>query len=85
MIKDNYNRKIKLQCVSCSGTEFDFSEDKTWVKCLNCEIEYNGGYNELLELNKPNVDSAMEQLQRQVLDDTKKQLNNAFKKMKFKL
>jgi len=47
----------RLICDTCgSDNHFEFNEDKTYVKCCACNREYFGGYNELVELNKPYIE-----------------------------
>ncbi len=51
-MEDNIKKTFEIQCITCGDTQFEFNEDKSWVKCNRCGKEYHGGYNELLELNK---------------------------------
>ena len=47
----------QLICDTCgSDNQFETNEDKTYVKCHACGREYFGGYNELVELNKPYIE-----------------------------
>ncbi len=36
----------KLRCITCAGEDFEFNEDKSYVKCTTCGREYLGGYDE---------------------------------------
>jgi ribosomal protein S27E len=48
-MKDSYNKSIQLRCITCGDKDFEFNEEKTWVKCNRCGKEYLGGYDELVE------------------------------------
>ena len=58
-MKKDYSKSIQLRCVVCgSADDFEFNEDKTYIKCAKCNREYLGGYDELVELNKSLIDEA---------------------------
>ena len=47
----------KLQCINCgSDSQFEFNDDKSFIKCASCGREYSGGYIELVKLNVENLD-----------------------------
>jgi ribosomal protein L37AE/L43A len=82
-MKDSYNKNIQLQCITCGDTEFEFNEDKSWVKCNRCGKEYLGGYNELVDLNQGIINQELEETKEELLKDAKKDIidtiKNAFK------
>lgn len=70
-MQDSYNKNIQLRCLTCGQLSFEFNEEKTWVKCINCGREYNGGYDELLELNQENINQELEESKEEILKDLK--------------
>ncbi|WP_316752942.1 ECs_2282 family putative zinc-binding protein [Pedobacter gandavensis] len=90
-MKKDYSIKLQLRCITCGGEQFDYNEDKTYVKCMTCNREYLNGYDELVELNQDNIDKGIEQIKDEVATDLKedftKKLKDAFrgsKNIKFK-
>lgn len=85
MLKDNYNIQFSFRCDTCGDTSsFEFNEDKSWVKCVSCNREYNGGIEELKELNKEEINQEIENVKKEVTEDLKaefqKIIRDAFKK-----
>lgn len=90
-MKDSYDKTIQLRCLTCGDTDFEFNEDKSWVKCNRCGREYLGGYDELVELNQDNINQALEDSKEEIAKDLKQDItrmfNDAFrgnKNIKFK-
>lgn len=79
-MKDNYNKSIKLRCITCGDTDFDFNDDKSWIKCNRCGKEYNGGYDELVELNQENINQELEKTKEEIGKDLQKEMTDMFKK-----
>ncbi|MFA6199641.1 MAG: hypothetical protein WC679_04460 [Bacteroidales bacterium] len=66
-----------LKCATCgSDSQFESNEDKTYIKCNNCNREYLGGYDELLELNR---DSIKDEVGHVIAKDIQAELTNVFK------
>ena len=87
-MKKSYDRTIQLRCVVCgSDSDFEYNEDKTFIKCTKCDREYLGGYDEIVELNKDIIDEEVEHIKEEISCDTKDELDamlkNAFKGNKF--
>jgi predicted nucleic acid-binding Zn-ribbon protein len=79
-MKDNYNIKVQLRCIVCGMEDcFEHYDDKTYIKCTNCGKEYFGGYNELVECNQLEIDSAVENQKIEITKDLKKDIENIFK------
>lgn len=79
-MKENYNIEVKLQCNVCgSEDQFEFNEDKTFVKCENCGKEYFGGYEELKECNQHLIENSIKEMKKDVTQDLKKDLNDMLK------
>lgn len=82
-MKSSYNKKIQLRCISCGDTDFEFKEDKSWIKCNRCGKEYLGGYDELVELNQETINQELkktqEELGKDLQNDVTERLKKAFK------
>lgn len=83
-MKKNYSKSIQLRCVVCgSADNFEFNDDKTYIKCTKCNREYPGGYDELVELNRRFIDEEIEHAKEEIGRDMKEELtdmlNKAFK------
>lgn len=85
-MKQNYNKHIKLICATCGSSDFFDKNEKTGViTCKKCNRVYNGGYDEIVELNEKNISAEVESMKKEVEQDIIKDLNNMFKKAGFKL
>jgi len=86
-MKDNYKKDIQLRCATCGGEDFNFNEDKSYIKCNLCNREYYGGYDELVEFNQENIKEVVEDMKSEVQKDLQKEfsdiLKNAFKGSKY--
>lgn len=69
----------KLRCNTCAGEDFEFNEDRTYVKCTRCGREYFGGYDELLEYNQDVKDDVMNEMKEDTEEYIKKSLQDALK------
>ena len=79
-MKDSYNKSIQLRCITCGDVDFEFNDDKTWVKCNRCGKEYNGGYDELVELNQETINQELEKTKEEIGQDLNKEMTDIFKK-----
>lgn len=82
MLKDNYNRSMQLECTTCGGQDFEFNDDKSYVKCNTCNREYLGGYDELVEYNQGKINQSLEEIKHEVKNDVEQALKDMFKKFK---
>lgn len=74
---------VSLLCATCGQGDFDHNEDKSWVKCNNCDREYPGGINELAEFNQINIQESVNDLGQSLVDDFAKKMESKFKKNKY--
>lgn len=79
-MKESYNKKTKLQCITCGDSDFKHDENKSWIKCNRCGKEYKGGYDELVELNQGNIDRDKDFMKKEVKEDLQKDLSEMFRK-----
>ena len=80
-LKDNY--EIRLRCATCGCEEqFEFNDDKSYIKCTFCNREYIGGIEELKELNQEALDDVKEEIQKDAESYIKDQLKRAIKRNK---
>lgn len=71
---------IKLRCATCGrDDQFEFSEDKSYIKCTFCNREYFGGIEELKELNVEAFEQVKEQIRKEVKEEISDVLRKAFK------
>lgn len=78
-MKDNYKTSVSLSCITCGGEKFDFNEDKSWIKCITCNREYTGGYDELVTMNQESISLEVEAMKQEVAQDLKDELTAKFK------
>lgn len=87
-MKKSYDKEIHLRCVICgSDRDFEYNDDKSYVRCKLCNKEYLGGYDELVEMNQAIVADELECIKKEVAKDAKdeiaKMLKDAFKGNKY--
>lgn len=85
-MKDNYSKSVTLKCITCGDSSLEYNEDKTSIICERCGREYHGGYDEVVELNKPEIEKEKENLKKEVIKDAeahfKKMMKGINKKLK---
>lgn len=85
-MKNNYSKSIMLQCVTCGAEDFFETDEQTGViTCIKCNRIYNGGYDELVELNKKRIDDEVELTKEEIQKDLNKEILNIFKTHGFKI
>lgn len=85
-MKDDYNKKISLQCATC-GSECSFITDERTgiILCKKCNRKYYGGHDELKDLNQRRIDDEMNLLVDEVKADVTKDISKMFKDLGFKI
>ena len=77
-LKDSYD--IRLRCATCGcEDQFEYNNDKSYIKCTFCNREYYGGIEELKELNQDAFDEAIEEMQKDAASYIKDQFKKAFR------
>lgn len=77
-LKNNY--EIRLRCAICGcEDQFEFNDDKSYIKCAFCNKEYFGGIEELKELNNEAFEDAKKEIQKDAASYIKDQFKKAFK------
>ncbi len=80
-MKTSYSER--LRCSTCgSDSHFEYNEDKSYIKCSQCNREYLGGYDELLELNQEIIEKVKQQIAKEAKDEILNQLKREFKNSK---
>lgn len=83
-MKDNYNKTIRLQCAICGSEDFFETNMQTGViTCIKCNHVYNGGYDELVELNQKRIDNELGLIEEEIQKDLSKDIQNIFRKRGF--
>lgn len=81
-MKENYG--IKLRCATCGcDDQFEYNDDKSYIKCSFCNREYWGGIEELQDLNEELIDELKEEIQTDARDYLESKLKEAFKESKY--
>lgn len=85
-MKQNYNRSIKLVCVTC-GSDSSFVTDKQTgvITCKKCNRVYHGGKDELIELKQSLINKELDTIEKEVKKDLVTDLNAILKKSGFKI
>jgi len=78
-MKESYNKTIKLRCITCGDTDFEFNDDKSWIKCNRCGKEYPEGYDELVKLNQELINQELDKSKEEILKDTQKDITDMLK------
>ncbi|MFA7115824.1 MAG: hypothetical protein WC140_01125 [Bacteroidales bacterium] len=78
-MKDSYDKNIKLHCIVCGGVDFQCNDDNSYIKCNRCGKEYMGGYEELVELNKENINQETEKTKEELFKDVEKDFTKKLK------
>lgn len=77
-IKKEY--PIKLRCATCGcDDQFEYNDDKSYIKCTFCNREYLGGIEELKELNVDAFNDAKRELEKDVIKEMQAMLKKNFK------
>lgn len=85
-MKSNYDKTIKLQCATCGAEDFFETDEQIGVIiCTKCNRTYNGGYDELVDLNQKRIDDELELTKEEIEKDLSKDIQNMFKKHGFKI
>lgn len=72
--------KIHLRCATCGREDnFEYNDDKTYVKCIFCNREYFGGVEELKELNEEQFKNLEEEIKLDALIHMQNELKKVFK------
>ena len=81
-MKDKYLYNIKLRCVVCGCSDkFDYNQDKTYIKCTNCDKEYLGGYDELVSYNQDQIEDLKNNAAKEIKQDIQKEFNQKLKEI----
>jgi len=78
-MKNSYKKSIRLRCITCGDTDFEFNDDKSWVKCNRCGKEYIGGYNQLVDLNQELINQELKKTKNEILSDAKEDITEILK------
>lgn len=75
---------IKFRCATCGNEDqFEFNEDKSYIKCKMCGREYLGGIEVLKELNSDVIDSVKEEIAKEAKAEILSSFRKAFGNSKY--
>lgn len=81
-MKESY--EVRLRCAICGcEDQFEFKEDKSYIKCTFCNREYLGGIDELKELNQDVFDEVKDKIRNDAESYIKKELAKGFSGCRF--
>lgn len=73
-----YNRRLK--CVSCGqDSYFEPNHDESYIMCMYCCREYQGGYEELFRLNAQGLNNQKKEVETGIKMDAGKNLYKSTK------
>lgn len=71
---------LRLRCATCGHEDsFEYSDDKSYVKCTFCNREYFGGIEELKELNEQQLRKLKKEMKQDALTHLQNELKKVFK------
>jgi ribosomal protein L37AE/L43A len=73
---------VTLLCDTCGQSDFDHNDDKSWVKCNNCNREYSGGFAELQEFNQNRINSTVKDFGNKLITDIMSDFKKGLKGLK---
>lgn len=78
-MKNEYLKKVELICPKCGSTTFCFdNESQNCIyECINCHTTYTK--EQLINSNKENLNTNINDLKKDLIKDLKKDLKNIFK------
>lgn len=77
---ENITRDFHPRCATCGCQDvFEYNEDQSFIKCLNCGREYPGGKDELLEYNSEELEALKEGMAQEVKSALEKEFKSIFK------
>ena len=75
---------IQLRCATCgSEDQFEFNDDKSYIKCNMCGCEYLGGIEELKNLNPDALYFVKKEIAEEAKSEIMSSLRKAFKNSKY--
>lgn len=55
-LKNRSHASVECICLDCFGKDLEHNDDKSYVRCRTCGREYNGGYSEIVNLNRAYIE-----------------------------
>lgn len=77
-MNSDYSRSVAMQCATCGGTNFEYEDENSPVRCVGCDRILSR--DELIKENDPRVDQEIENIKTEFISDIKKDFKKLFKK-----
>lgn len=79
-MKNDYSRSVSMHCSTCGGTNFEFEDESSPIRCVGCDRVYTR--DELMRENSERLESEVEDVKAQIVSDISKDFSEMFKKFK---
>lgn len=79
-MKQDYSRSISMQCSTCGGTDFEFEDENSAVRCVGCNRAFTR--EELIRENNAQIEAEVEDVKSQFISDISKDFKKMLKKFK---
>lgn len=67
-------------CVSCGHDSYlESNYDESYIMCMYCHREYNGGIHELLDLNSQTMNQENTQVDQEIKNEARQNFSEPFK------
>lgn len=79
-MKRDYTQSVSMICPTCGGTDFSFEHDDSPVRCIGCDRVLTR--EELVRENGFQIESAVDEMKKEVIADATRDLRKILKKLK---
>jgi hypothetical protein len=79
-MKQDYSQSVSMQCSTCGGSDFEFEDDNSPVRCVRCDRIYTR--EELTHENGARIDSEVEGMKAEIVADIRQDFSKIFKNLK---
>ncbi|WP_281954057.1 ECs_2282 family putative zinc-binding protein [Pseudophaeobacter arcticus] len=79
-MKQDYSQSVSMQCSTCGGSDFEFEDDDSPVRCVGCGRIYTR--EELTHENGARIDSEVENMKTEIVADIRRDFSKMLKNLK---
>jgi transposase-like protein len=81
MDADKYSGRVSMQCSTCGGTAFEYESGDGPYRCKGCDRTFTR--DELLWENGGRIESEVQEVKSDIVNDLRSELRNAFSTSKY--